>query len=140
MKQVKSAVEAWGLVEEAANNEAINSTRVVHKMDVGQGVRQGDIYIFRVEPSHPHGAPSKSRQLAKGSTQGSRHVAEGQVKVYEGTKAPRWASEGTFTGPFIESGERFTISHPEHAHVELPPGCYQVTHQMDARTLERVQD
>ena len=38
------------------------------------------------------------------------------------------------------AGETATVTHPEHAHMVLGPGCWQVTHQMDARSRERVQD
>ena len=138
--QTKDAAQTFSEIAEKANEAAINSPRIVHKIEVGQGVRQGDIYIWRVADNHAHGRKAKSRQLALGNTQGSRHIAEVPAKVFDGTTLPEWCDRRTFMGPCIESESRFTVSHPEHAHVELPPGRYQITHQMDARTMERVRD
>ena len=71
-----------------------------------------------------------------------RHVAEAPAQVFEGTTLPPRCGERTFLGPFfiVPEGDRGPVTHPEHDHFDLPPGCYQVTHQMDARTLDRVQD
>jgi hypothetical protein len=138
--ETKDAAQAFSEIAAKADEAAINSARVVHKMGVGQTVRQGDIYLHRVKDGHAHGRKLKSRQLALGNTMGSRHMAGAPATVYDGTTLPEWCDRRTFMGPLIMSVERFTVTHPEHAHVELPPGCYQVTHQMDARTMERVRD
>jgi hypothetical protein len=137
-KQV-TAIEAH---ERLAKEAAMHTTelRRVPSIKHGQAVRQGDIYIHRVAREHPHGAEAKSRQLAIGETQGSRHIAESPATVFVGTALPKWCADGTFVGPCIVSEEPFTITHPEHAHVELPAGVYQITHQSDARTLDRVRD
>lgn len=108
--------------------------------EIGQVARQGDIYVARVDDTHAHGKPCGS-QLAMGTTQGSRHVAEGDVKCYEGTTLPSWCEFGTFLGPCLVVGAGgAVVTHPEHAHIALGEGCYQVTHQMDAATRERVAD
>lgn len=113
--------------------------RKIKGMEVGQIVRQGDIYIHKVKADHPHGKKLKDRQLAIGNTQGSRHMASADAEVYEGKQAPEWAPRALL-GPLVKLFKRSIITHPEHAHVELEPGNYQVTHQMDARTLQRVRD
>lgn len=127
------------LVEKGAElNKA--EERHMKAMEEGQIVRQGDIYIHRVKATHAHGKELKTRQLAIGETQGSRHVLEGvKCMVLEGTKAPEWAPRALL-GPLVKLSERCFISHPEHAYVSLPAGTYQITHQMDARTLARVRD
>src|SRR5205085_2372667 len=112
----------------------------IEKIDVGCVVRQGDIYIHAVDSDHKHGEKSKSRQLALGETMGSRNVAEASAHVYAGTTLPEWCDRRTFLGPLVKAKKRFVVTHPEHAHVSLPAGEYQVTHQMDARTMARVQD
>ncbi len=119
--------------------ENVQECRVIPPMSVGQVVRQGDIYIHAVAPDHAHGARTKNHQLALGSTQGSRHVAPADAEVYEGTTAPTWASSALL-GPLVKLLKAGTITHPEHAHIALHPGCYQITHQMDALTLQRVRD
>ena len=136
-----NAKACFEAVEQAASL-AQNETRFLSKIESGQIVRQGDIYIHPVEATHKHGDLLKSNQLAEGNTKGSRHVAEGSsVKCYQGTALPSYFKGNTwFMGPMVESPERFTITHPEHAHVSLPAGCYQISHQMDAASQQRVQD
>lgn len=136
----EKAAEAHALIEREAKEKAVAEVRQIKAMDVGKVVRQGDIYIHCVDTAHPRGAKTENRQLAMGYSRGSRHVAAGGVQLFEGTKEPSWCMRGTFLGPLIVASESFTVTHPEHAHVELPAGTYQVTHQMDPRTVERVLD
>ncbi len=126
-------------VTETAERNASPEVRKIDGMKIGEAVRQGDIYLHMVKDDHARGAATKNRQLAIGDTQGSRHILAGEAEVFEGTKAPEWAPNALL-GPLFRLFKRATVTHPEHAHVDLEPGCYQVTHQMDARTLERVKD
>jgi hypothetical protein len=131
-------VEYENLVREAAE-KAVHETRDIKSIEIGKAVRQGDIYIHRVEATHARGKQTQNRQLAMGNTQGSRHIAETPSLVFEGTTRPTWCTNA-FLGPVVESPTAFKISHPEHSDVQLPAGTYQITHQMDARTLQRVKD
>lgn len=131
------ATQVHAEIESKAKKEAVTETRDCTAMSVGQVVRQGDIYIHRVEADHAHGLALKTNQLVPGTSQGSRHVAVGG-SAYEGTTLPTWCSEDTILGPCVDGP--FTVTHPEHAHCTFGPGRFQITHQMDARTLERVQD
>lgn len=140
MKTAEKAVDVYGRIEREAAEKAVQEIRTIKEIEIGKAVRQGDIYIHRVADNHPHGKASKSLQLAIGNTQGSRHIAEAPSKVFAGVKAPDYCRQGTFLGPLVISASRFTISHPEHAHVSLPAGAYQITHQMDAMTMQRVRD
>lgn len=143
LMKAKNAIEAHAEIERLAKENAVQEIRVIESIEIGKVVRQGDIYIHAVKADHKHGNAAKSRQLALGNSQGSRHVAAGNkfsVLVYDGTTLPEWCDRRTFLGPLVKAKKPFTITHPEHAHVRLPAGCYQVTHQMDARTMERVQD
>jgi hypothetical protein len=135
-------MDAVAKVEEAAKL-ADSSVRHVEKIEIGQAVRQGDIYIHRVAANHARGkvrTGASARQLALGAQANARHIAEPPAVVYEGSEIPSTCATGTFLGPLVESDAPFTVSHPEHAAVCLPAGTYQVTHQMDARTLDRVED
>jgi glucose/arabinose dehydrogenase len=118
--------------------ENIEDVRFIKKMEIGQVVRQGDIYIHKVEDTHKHGK-EVGNKLAMGASKGSRHVAESPARCYQGTSLPSYAKEA-FLGPLVKSDTRFTVSHPEHADVSRSGGCYQITHQLDARTLQRVRD
>ena len=134
-----STQELIETIETQAKDRMVTKDRVVSKFPVGKIVRQGDIYIHSVSADHPHGAPREDKQLAQGVSQGSRHIAQCE-KVYEGTTLPKGIANGTFLGPFITADVEIRIAHPQHADVIIPPGCYQITHQMDARTLQRVAD
>lgn len=126
-----------------SSQKAVKAPRVVKKHVVGKHVRQGDLYIVCVNRKHEHGPLSDTNQLATGDTQGSRHYAESPAVCYVGTTAPQAAIEGrlaTLLGPYVESSEPFVISHPEHAHIHLPPGAYQIMHQLDPRTMKAVKD
>lgn len=139
MSNSMTATKALGQVEAAAAER--QDVRDFTRAEVGQAARQGDIYLHRVADDHPRGKRTPGHQLALGNTQGSRHVAEGDCEVLEGTERPSWCELGTFLGPLVVVGEDgATVTHPEHAHVALGPGCYQVTHQMDAATRDRVAD
>jgi hypothetical protein len=127
-------------IVQKAKEKAVAEVRMVEKIKIGQAVRQGDIYIHCVAPTHLRGKKLESRQLALGDSQGSRHVAELPAAVYEGVALPESCSQRTFLGPLIVSLDRFKVVHPEHAHFSLPKGTYQVTHQSDARTKDRVID
>ena len=136
--QTMEPTEALKSVEDGAEGN-VQEIRNIEEFPIGKIVRQGDIYIHRVEDSHPRGKSTSNRQLAMGETQGSRHVLDGEAEIFEGSTAPTWAPRALL-GPLFKLFKRATVTHPEHAHVGLPAGTYQVTHQMDARTLERVRD
>ena len=135
--QKELTIEA--LTKIAAETAVDKPRQMKHK--VGTYGRQGNIYIHPVAAAHKHGEATKDTQLAVGEGRGSRHIVEGDVKVFLGTTLPSTVTERTFLGPMIEVGSKgATITHPEHAHVKLDAGFYQITHQMDARTLQRVRD
>jgi hypothetical protein len=101
--------------------------RRVASMAVGEVARQGDVYLTRVDASHKRGKAISDRQLAPGTTKGSRHIlATPEAKLY----AP--AEPGPLTGPVVDSPtRRVYVEHPEHGHLDLPLGCYQTTYQRD---------
>jgi len=140
--KMMNAVESMTHIQEKAKELAVHEMRVVSKMDAGQCVRQGDVYIHMVADDHKHGAETKNHQLAEGDSQGSRHICEtsDNITLYEGTDRPSWVDRRQPLGQMIKATATFTISHPEHADVTLPKGTYQICHQLDARTWERVRD
>lgn len=123
------------------------TVRVMRRAEIGKTVaHQGDVYLHRVPDQHPRGKALGTRQVAVGTTVGSRHVVEGNVEVFAGTalpngfKAPEWTSGAEMLGPVVVAEEAFTLTHPEHAHHRLPAGCWQVTYQADYSTRQRVAD
>lgn len=133
-----TAIEAHTQVTEGARKSS-KERRVLRALKVGQVVRQGDIYLHRVPDDHPHGQELETRQLAEGTTQGARHLVESGARIYEGTTTPP-GCDVPFLGPLVRARTRLLVSHPEHAEMDLPRGTYQVTHQQDLLTMQRVLD
>ena len=137
MQESISAFEAHTKVQEAANSLATPKVRVVEKIGVEQAVRQGDVYLTRIASIPKDVRPIQDRQLAPGTSQGSRHVVAGDVTVHA-----RVTESNPLQGPYLKSGKGFVVEHPEHGHIELPGGCYSVTYQRDfaSEELARVRD
>lgn len=94
---------------------------------VGDTVRQGDVYITLLK-SVPCGSTiidKPSRQLAPGTTQGSRHC----IKSLRGVTLYSISNATVYDGPVISSAKAITITHPEHGNWLLPPGCYAISYQ-----------
>jgi hypothetical protein len=135
-----TAIEA---IEKVQAFEPDIEIRDASALKVGQGARQGDLYLVRVN-GEPDMAELRDRQLVRGSTRGSRHVVEGDATIHEAKRKlmPKWVGANALLSPVIVVGKGgAVVTHPEHAHVKLPPNSTWATwQQMDARTLKRVQD
>ena len=141
---------------------AISEPRFIHSIKIGQSIRQGDIYVKRLDPTEENSIKQPQRdnqtnsfkevpvkifvkdyitpgqnQLVPGFTMGSRHMVEqtDKVKVFINP-----TTTSPIVGPVIVAKDRFTISHPQHAHFSLPEGCYGVFYQINGQTLNRVKD
>lgn len=131
------------VMEKLEKGAELNSpeVRVIKACEIGHGYRQGDIYVYRVEDNHAHGKKLGSRKLAIGEGEGSNHFAEGEIECFEGTTRPSFIDQRMFLGPVIKAPKGFKNTHPRHAHAWMEQGgTFQVVHQMDARTMRRVQD
>lgn len=117
-------------------------TRIVKNWPIGKAVRQGDLYLHRVELNHPIGDILNIRQIADGTSIGSRHILLGDVKVYQGKELPSYVNKLWPLGYTFDVGEEgATVTHPEHAHIDIcVKGRYVVTHQMDMQTMRKVSD
>ncbi len=128
-------------LETIKSSSPLKETRVVDSISEGQFARQGDLYIVSVPLAE--GEPTNERQLAPGSTQGSRHTVDASVEVLKPTNYMQrnQTTKGlSFYGPMLRSKDRFTVSHPEHADISLPAGCYQVLFQSDFASQQRARD
>lgn len=138
-------------IKKSAEKMDAAKTERIATASIGDVVRQGDIYLICLE-SVPAGQDVKSRQLAPGSTQGSRHVAVGNCRIVNANRATvantinRLVKDAAvpeqLVGPVIECRGETTITHPEHGHRILPAGSvwasvYQRAH---AEEVRRVQD
>lgn len=129
-------------IEQKAKELNKNDTRIVKNLPIGRVVRQGDIYVHHIAKNHPVGEEVKIRQIADGFTMGARHILRGDVQVFIGKKLPHYVNSRWPIGYAFKVGpEGAVLTHPEHAHIEFcDEGLYQVTHQMDMRTMQRVAD
>lgn len=111
---------------------------------LGDVVRQGDLYLVCID--RIVGTETKERQLAPGTTQGSRHVISGDCTVvakYEKTMPTVLGNVPTeLIGPAVQCKSDCTIEHPEHGHKILPSGTsWAVVYQRAyADEIRRVQD
>lgn len=131
-EKILSEIEANAV----ANAKEAREPRFVRAMPLDAHVRQGDIFLWPLEKKPQGCTPRADRQLALGKTVGSRHVCEVGPQLYD---LPA-KSQHMLLGPVIEAPKRFTVTHPEHAHVSLPRGLYQVGYQLDLRTRRAVAD
>lgn len=142
--------------------QVVNVKKSAEKMDAAKTerigspsdydvVRQGDLYLVCL-PKLVSGEETKDRQLAPGTTQGSRHIAAGNCVI----TIPRDPSDiassinyylksdvaSELIGPVIECKGDVEITHPEHGNKILPKGTtWAVVYQRAyAEEVRRVQD
>lgn len=151
----KTAAEVRAEIEAHAAKANVPEARDGRVAEIaGDVIRQGDVYLVMVPSDWPKGEPRGERQVAVGTTTGSRHVAEGPaVRLFEpkdrSATIRRLAKLGHKSsvalreyqiGPVVESPEPWALTHPEHAHVACPAGSWQVTYQRDPQTDRVVAD
>lgn len=108
----------------------------IESMSPGQGMAQGDLCIWRKERIPDNASVLKDTwQLANGNTKGSRHIIARNpaVTVY------RYDTGDVLSDLWVEATDTWELTHPEHANITFPPGCYQVLHQQNGQR-ERVID
>jgi hypothetical protein len=122
-------------VQTSGRTNANPETRVIreeHQWPIGLYGRQGDVMLRRLDVGDAgkliaKAKEAKTRQIAPGNTQGSRHVVrENSARIYELEGAD------ALTGPIVVAPEGFYLEHPTHADFDVSlPGCYQVTFPRD---------
>ena len=127
----------------------LQETKVKETCEIGKGIRQGDLYIVRLNPTGNTKLKGLeeainiedctmlgSDQLAPGKTQGSRHcIKEGQATFWIDPK-----NNNPVFGGVVKADGRWDLTHPEHADWNMPSGCYGVFYQLDWATKQRVKD
>lgn len=135
-------MEAHQEIAKAAKSPLVEH-RQIDRITVGEHARQGDVYIERIAKVNPNWKVSANRQLAPGTSPGSRHVVTvGPVLRISPEAMPRVRTSGgvRLLGPQIHAEKPFTVEHPEHAHLCMPPGDYQVSYQLDYDQQRAVRD
>lgn len=125
----------------------LGEMRFVEEIEIGQAIRQGDLYAIRIEEIPEDAVKVETNQLVAGTSLGSRHTVGEGVEVFKGTNygqviivSHKPKEVGYVVGYMTRSADRFPNDHPEHAHNSLPAGCYQWIQQLDTRTMKAVQD
>lgn len=139
MSATLTASEAFAQVQssaEAIRNDAFAEIATASPGDVG---RQGDVYLVLLDELPEKQGPYAGRQLAPGTTQGSRHVVEGDCELYtpkaeSATRilhrlVPATKRFPQILGPTIVAKSPWIERHPEHGDRQWPAGPYQVTYQ-----------
>lgn len=133
------ATELIGQISKTAESVKSDKAHAIPFMDPGDELRQGDLYVTRIAEV-PAGAVKVERpdkQLAPGTTQGSRHC----LRSLKSVTLYCIAQPGPLDGPVIEARRAFWVDHPEHGNRQLPAGVYAITYQRAfADELRRVQD
>ncbi len=130
-------------VPRESNGEEFNAAkteRISSACSVDDVVRQGDLYFVCLEKM-PEGKPTSNRQLVPGTTQGSRHILEGDVKILKDVQFKRMPA--TLVGPAFECIGDVVATHPEHGHKVFPAGSvWQSLGQQayDQEMIRRVRD
>jgi len=147
LTKVQDAATAYTRVAQVAEEIRNDEDAAIPFMEPGDVVVQGDVYLVMLAAALPAVDAYAGRQLAPGSTQGSRHTAEGEVTLVqvdesEATAAlvaliPETANHRQFIGPQVTATEPWTVAHPEHGNRTLPAGIYLVTYQHDLVQEER---
>ena len=100
----------------------------------GDCIPQGDVYLTKLDRIPEGAKPIHPRaQVAEGETQGSRHILDSLagVRMYE------MPGKSALDGPYLLLEEPRTLTHPEHKHIALAPGCYGIHYQRDLDAEER---
>jgi hypothetical protein len=121
---MQSPKEVLGRIETEAQSPSW-AVRVVPDCQPGEGIRQGDVYVHALPSVPNHGHLLATRQLVQAGSTSRGHVIEGDAALYERYRA------GPFDGPLLELRSRAVLTHPEHAHISLPAGWYEVRYQID---------
>jgi len=127
MVDTRTAMERTQECARTHNAEA----RMVRTIPIGHHVRQGDIFLTRIATLPEGLKQTTERQLAPGTTKGSRHILSGSAVAYTRTNGD------VLEGPVVVGKERFVVEHPEHGNASIPRGVYSCTYQRDFAKEER---
>lgn len=126
-----------------------NEPKLHATFEPGDVAHQGDLIIIAIAKLPASARPRSDRQLADGSTQGSRHILErGDVYDADPAQVARLIKQETgldialpYIGPVFVSPDKPTandLTHPEHGHQGFPAGTVcAVVYQRNLDAEER---
>ena len=130
---MKSVLEIHNDIREQSEVKNHSDIRVIAKMEIGQAIRQGDVYVTKIKEIPPEfSMPTMKAQVVDGTTKGSRH----ELEMTPSLRIMKNPNATALQGPCFSSSETVNLLHPEHAHFQLPAGCYSITYQQDFASAE----
>ena len=135
-----ATMTARQVIEEITGDKRIHDDGYIQRFGAGNApgdcLPQGDVYLTMLA-GVPRGAKKieARAKIAEGDTQGARHILDSLagVTMYD------IKDKGNLDGPIMVLAEERTLTHPEHRHVRLAPGCYGVHYQRNLDAEEREQ-
>lgn len=116
----------------------------VGALSPGDVVRQGDLYLIKLEDDYRGEIKDAQteRQLAPGTTQGARHILEGDVTIWKTFPQSLSGIPVELQGPSFHCNGECSVTHPEHGNKILPAGSsWTTTYQrVHAEEVRRTQD
>ena len=134
------AIEVLEDIRAAAEAVQSDETQAVGTMSPGDMIRQGDVMIVCLTGTKVKlGNGITDRQLAPGTSQGSRHVLEGGCEIFAAADksalirqihkiAPATKAllspdrDEPLIGPIVRTKGECEITHPEHGNWRVPGG------------------
>ncbi|MGE4198638.1 MAG: hypothetical protein AB7G11_16125 [Phycisphaerales bacterium] len=139
-KTLPTAAKAYEAISREAERIRNDAYETIETLSEGDTVRQGDLYLVALDQEPKALGPFGTNQLTPGTTQGSRHVVQGQCEVLRVEEREAIAilnrlvpatrkHDRQFIGPMIRASGPVTVTHPEHGDRTLPAGSYLTTYQ-----------
>lgn len=132
MAATLTAERAFQEVQSEAEVIKNDETATIGTVSKGDVIRQGDIYLVAIGSLPKTRKQIKERQLAPGTSQGSRHILEGVCNIYQCNAeevitlickaVPNADLHAELMGPVIETKSGCELTHPEHGNRILPDG------------------
>jgi len=134
MQKTLTPTKAFSEIKKVAEQIRNDELQAVGTVSAGDVIRQGDLYLVALgKAAITRGELLKDRQLAPGTTQGSRHCIEGDVDLFRASNASQVAEtinrlvknaavEPELIGPVFVTDGKCELTHPEHGKFALPAG------------------
>lgn len=102
----------------------------VKKMEVGSFVRHGDLLIEMVAEIPDGATPVQGGILQRGEATGHAHRVDTRAELYE--------KDGLLFFGVKKDAEGTSLTHEEHARIDLPKGFFRVIRQVEYEAPEVV--
>ena len=139
--ETQDVIKVIQRVQQEAKLRAKRATERYGTLSIGDWHAQGDVMFKRIEkvPEGSELVKNPKSQLAPGNTRGSRHIVMDEHMAH--LKFYTIPKKTPLDGPVVEADAQWEVTHPDHGHVIMPKGIYQIRYQRQyAKVLKRVRD